>query len=122
MHINKLLDAYKEAKNYVQDKQIASDLGIDGAKLSRIRKGERYLTENEVIFLAEETKTDIHDALIYLAADKAKTHKAKQAWQDITKKLKGQNYQIYSIGLTAFAFSISPVNDVLHECALCTLC
>lgn len=118
MYINKLLDAYKQAKNYIQDKQIAADLGIDGAKLSRIRKGDRYLTENEVIFLAEHTKTDIHEALIYLAADKAKTHKAQQAWLDITAKLSSQGFERLSLGITGFmAFGIG-----VRQYALCTLC
>ncbi|KYN81834.1 antirepressor, partial [Vibrio cidicii] len=89
MYINELLDAYKEAKNYVQDKQIAHDLGISVQKLSGIRQGERYLTENEALFIADEIGADTEMVLVYLAADKAKTPKAQQAWANIAKKFNG---------------------------------
>ncbi|WP_415721580.1 DUF3693 domain-containing protein [Photobacterium ganghwense] len=115
MYINKLLDKYKTAKNYIQDKQIAADLGIDTAKLSRIRKGERYLTENEAIFLAEQTNTDIHEVLIYLAADRAKTYKAQQAWADITAKLSRQGFRGLALGMAG----ILAFNNPKLQCALC---
>ncbi|MCQ1056929.1 DUF3693 domain-containing protein [Photobacterium sp. ZSDE20] len=118
MYINQLLNKYKELKNYIQDKQIAADLGMDTAKLSRIRKGDRYLTENEAIFLAEQTNTDVHEVLIYLAADKAKTFKAKQAWQDITAKLSSQGFRGLTLGLTGFL----ALSEPKIQCALCILC
>ncbi|MBV1843226.1 DUF3693 domain-containing protein [Photobacterium ganghwense] len=118
MYANTLLDAYKTAKNYIQDKQIAADLGMDTAKLSRIRKGERYLTENEAIFLAEQTNIDIHEALIYLAADKAKTYKAQRAWADITAKLSRQGFKGLALGMTGLLV----FNNPKVQCALCTLC
>lgn len=118
MYINQLLDKYKIHKNYIQDKQIAADLNIDGAKLSRIRKGERYLTENEVIFLAEATNTDIHEALIFLAADKSKTYKAQRAWQDITAKLSSQGFRGLTLGFTGVLALTNPK----IQCALYGLC
>lgn len=45
MYQNQLLDAYKEAKKDVQDKQIAADLGIPTSRMSEMRKGRRYLSE-----------------------------------------------------------------------------
>lgn len=51
MYQNELLNAYKKAQNYVQDKQIAHDLNLDGPKISKIRKGVRQLTDNEAFFL-----------------------------------------------------------------------
>ena len=41
MYQNKLLDAYKEAQNYIQDKQIAHDLGLSRQKISAIKSGAR---------------------------------------------------------------------------------
>ncbi|PSU86440.1 hypothetical protein C0W42_20790 [Photobacterium kishitanii] len=122
MFANELLDTYKTTKNYVQDKQIAADLNLSQQKICNIRSGRRQLTDNEAVFLAEESNLDVHIVLLNLAVDKADNSKVKKVWEEIAKKLKGQNYQLYSVGLTAFAFSIFPVNDVLHECALCTLC
>lgn len=102
MYANKLLDAYKEAKNYIQDKQIAHDLGISKQKLSNIRNGIRQLTDSEAIFLAENANIDIHEALIYLAADKAKSYKAQQAWADIVAKLSSQGFRRLVLGFTGF--------------------
>ena len=58
MYTNELLDAYKKAKNYIQDKQVAHDLGLSRQKISAIRNGQRYLSENEALFLAKEIGAD----------------------------------------------------------------
>ncbi|MGR2769521.1 DUF3693 domain-containing protein [Photobacterium ganghwense] len=118
MYADKLLDAYKEAKNYIQDKQIAADLGISKQKISGIRNGTCYLTENEAIFLAEATNIDIHEALIYLAADKAKSYKAQRAWADITAKLSRQGFRGLALGMTGLLV----FNNPKVQYALCTLC
>ncbi|PSV27094.1 DUF3693 domain-containing protein [Photobacterium sp. GB-56] len=118
MYINKLLDEYKKTKNYVQDKQIAADLNMDKAKLCRVRKGERYLTDSEVIFLAEQSNIDPHAALIFLAAERAKDFKAQQLWADITAKLSSQGFAGLSLGITGFlAFGL-----IMPQYALCNLC
>ncbi|WP_305846027.1 DUF3693 domain-containing protein [Photobacterium kishitanii] len=122
MYANYLLDSYKKAQNYVQDKQIAADLKVTQSRICEMRQGKRYISDKEAVFLAENANIDPKEALLGVHADRQDNPKIKQMWADIAKKLKGQNYQLYSIGLTAFAFSIFPVNDVLHECALCTLC
>lgn len=118
MYANKLLDAYKEAKNYIQDKQIAHDLGISKQKISNIRNGVRQLTDAEAIFLAENANIDIHEALIYLAADKAKSFKAQRAWQDITAKLSSQGFRGLTLGFTGVLALSSPK----IQCALYGLC
>ncbi|MCW8329408.1 DUF3693 domain-containing protein [Photobacterium sp. SDRW27] len=118
MYANKLLDAYKQVKNYIQDKQIAHDLAISPQKVSKIRKGERYLTDEEAIFLAESTNIDPHEALIFLAADKAKNFKAQQIWQDITAKLSNQGFRGLTLGITGFL----ALSEPKLQCALCTLC
>lgn len=106
MYINQLLDAYKSAKNYVQDKQIAHDLGISVQKLSGIRKGERYLTEKEALFLAKEIGLDTESVLVYLAADKAKSYEAQQAWKSIAKKFNGLGLTSISMACGALAIGL----------------
>ncbi|WEM45784.1 DUF3693 domain-containing protein (plasmid) [Photobacterium sp. DA100] len=118
MYANKLLDAYKTSKNYIQDKQIAHDLDISPQKISKIRKGERYLTDSEAIFLAESTNIDPHEALIFLAADKAKDVKAQKLWQDITAKLSNQGFRGLVLGLTGFLALV----PTIPQYALCILC
>ncbi|KLV01639.1 antirepressor, partial [Photobacterium ganghwense] len=114
MYANKLLDAYKEAKNYLQDKQIAHDLGISKQKLSNIRSGIRQLTDTEAIFLAENANIDPHEALIFLAADKAKDYKAQQIWNDITAKLSRQGFRGLALGMAG----ILAFNNPKLQCAL----
>uniref|UniRef100_A0A5E4DNI5 Transcriptional regulator B protein n=1 Tax=marine metagenome TaxID=408172 RepID=A0A5E4DNI5_9ZZZZ len=45
MYQNKLLDAYKKAQSYVQDKQIAADMNVPPQRISDFRKGKRYMTD-----------------------------------------------------------------------------
>ncbi len=97
MYTEKLLNEYKTAKNYVQDKQIAHDLAIQPNKISKIRSGERNLTENEAIFIASEINLNPQIVLVYLAADKSKTFQAKQLWESLAKKLNSQVFQRLSM-------------------------
>ncbi|EKO3426331.1 hypothetical protein K7V76_001995 [Vibrio fluvialis] len=122
MYTNELLDAYKKAKNYVQDKQIAHDLGLSRQKISAIRNGTRYLTENEALFIAEEIGADKEMVLVYLAADKAKTFEAQQAWQRIAKKYNGLGLQGLSMALVGLSVYATEVKASLLQCALCILC
>lgn len=122
MYINELLDTYKESKRYVQDKQIAHDLGISRQKMSAIRKGERYLTENEALFLADEVGADKEMVLVYLAADKAKTYEAQTLWNNIAKKFDGRSLQGISIACGCLMLWIGSPSEALAQCVLCTLC
>ncbi|EJT0554682.1 hypothetical protein N2J30_003256 [Vibrio vulnificus] len=125
MYINQLLDAYKDAKRYVQDKQIAHDLGISTQKLSNIRNGSRYLTETEALFIADEIGADKETVLVYLAADKAKSYEAQQAWANIAKKCNGlglRGISMICIGLGLFTECANAGLSELHRCALCILC
>ncbi|MEK6204594.1 MAG: DUF3693 domain-containing protein [Amylibacter sp.] len=118
MYINQLIDAYKTAKNYVQDKQIAVDLNMSVQKLSAIRNGTRYLTETEALYLANAIGADAETVLVYLAADKAKTYEAQQAWQRIAKKYNGLGISGISMALTGFV----ALKIEMLQCALCALC
>ncbi|HDY7971087.1 TPA: hypothetical protein RQK67_001076 [Vibrio vulnificus] len=122
MYTNELLDAYKKAKNYIQDKQVAHDLGLSRQKISAIRNGARYLTESEALFIAEEIGADAETVLVYLAADKAKTHKAQQAWANIAKKYNGLGLRGISIACGGLAMWIGSPTEALAKCALCVLC
>lgn len=122
MYINELLDAYKEQKRYVQDKQIAHDLNISVQKLSDIRKGRRYLTENEALFLANAIDADKEMVLVYLAADKAKSYEAQTLWANIAKKYNGLGFSTISMICGGLALWVGSATDALAKCALCTLC
>ncbi len=122
MYTNELLDAYKKAKNYIQDKQVAHDLGLSRQKISAIRNGQRYLSENEALFLAKEIGADTESVLVYLAADKAKTFEAQQAWANIAKKFNGLGLPRISMACAGFAVAFSSPVESSIQCALCILC
>ncbi len=122
MYINKLLDAYKEAKNYVQDKQIAHDLGLSTQKLCNVRQGRRYLTENEALFLAREVGADTETVLVFLAADKAKSFEAQQAWKNITKKYDELGFTNISKACALILGTAFLATDPALQFALCILC
>ncbi|MEL7459306.1 MAG: DUF3693 domain-containing protein [Pseudomonadota bacterium] len=118
MYTNELLDAYKKAKNYIQDKQVAHDLGLSRQKISAIRNGQRYLSENEALFLAKEIGADTESVLVYLAADKAKTFEAQQAWANIAKKFNGLGLPSISMACAGFAVAFSSPVESSIQCAL----
>ena len=122
MYQDKILNAYKEAQNYVQDKQIAHDLGITPQKICKIRTGERYLTENEALFIAEKIGLSDEEVLTYLAADRSKNSRAKQAWENITKKFNGLGLSGISMICGTFALWLGSAKEALVQCALCILC
>lgn len=122
MYQNKILDSYKSVQKYVQDKQIAHDLGISTQKISKIRKGERYLTESEALFMAEKIGLETEEVLIYLAADRSKTFEAQQAWQQIAKKFNHQGFHMFSVSFVGLLGGYMTLKDPMIECALYILC
>ncbi|MFB9136831.1 DUF3693 domain-containing protein [Vibrio olivae] len=122
MYINKLLDAYKEQKSYIQDKQIAHDLGVSTQKLSDIRNGRRYLTESEALFLAKEVGEDTETALVFLAADKAKSFEAQEAWKNITKKFERLGLSRISAAYVGLTVAFATHVESLSQYALYVLC
>ncbi|PMK90857.1 DUF3693 domain-containing protein [Vibrio lentus] len=122
MYQEKLLDAYKKAQNYVQDKQIAHDLNVSNQKISKIRNGERYLTENEALFLAEKIGLTDEEVLAYLAADRSKNYRAQKAWENITKKYNGLGLSGISMACGGLALWMMQTKEAIFDCVLCILC
>ncbi len=81
MYINQLLDAYKHAKNYAQDKQIAHDFGVHPSQITQMRKGKRYVSDNEIVFLAEVAGVDPKEALLGCHADRNENPHIKALWR-----------------------------------------
>lgn len=91
-------------------------------KLKDIRKGRRYLTENEALYLADEVGADKEIVLVYLAADKAKSYEAQTLWNNIAKKFNGLNLHSISIACVGLAMWIGSPSEAIAQCALCILC
>ncbi|CAH8239583.1 conserved hypothetical protein [Vibrio aestuarianus] len=122
MYANELLDAYKKAKKYIQDKQIAHDLNLSPQKISNIRKGIRYITDEEAVFLAEQAGIDPELALLGCHADRNENPKIKQLWEHIAKKHNGLGLRTISMGCGALALAISTPKESILQCALYVLC
>ncbi|KIE18814.1 regulatory protein [Vibrio sinaloensis] len=122
MYANELLDAYKKAQNYVQDKQIAHDLNIEPNKVSKMRKGIRYVSDEEAIFLANGAGLDPEIALLGCHADRNDNPNIKAMWESIAKKFNGRGLQGISMACGGLAMWISSPNEAIAQCALCILC
>ncbi|MBF4243813.1 hypothetical protein PL85_11820 [Vibrio anguillarum] len=122
MYQSQLLDAYKKAQNYVQDKQIAHDLNVQASRISEMRKGVRYISDEEAVFLAEQAGIDPELALLGCHADRNKNPKIKQLWEHIAKKHNGLGLRTISMGCGALALAISTPKEAVLQCALCILC
>lgn len=122
MYQSQLLDAYKKAQNYVQDKQIAHDLNVQASRISEMRKGVRYISDEEAVFLAEQAGIDPELALLGCHADRNKNPRIKQLWEHIAKKHNGLGLRTISMGCGALALAISTPKEAVLQYALCILC
>jgi hypothetical protein len=89
MYQNELLDAYKQAQNYLQDKQIAADLNLPRQRIGEMRRGKRYISDSEAVFLAENAGIDPEVALLGCHADRNDNPHVKALWENIAKKFNG---------------------------------
>lgn len=122
MYANELLDAYKKAQNYVQDKQIAHDLNLEANKISKMRKGIRYVSDEEAIFLAEGAGIEPEIALLGCHADRNDNPAIKAHWESIAKKFNGLGLSGISMICSGLALVISSPVKALSQCALSILC
>ncbi len=118
MYQNELLNAYKQAQNYIQDKQIASDMNVSASRISEFRSCKRYMTDSQAVFLAENAGIDPELALLGCHADRNENPDIKMLWANIAKKFNGQGLAGISMACGGFALAFAR----LPEYALCTLC
>lgn len=118
MFQSELLNAYKNAQKYVQDKQIAMDMNIPQQRISDFRKGRRYLTDEQAIFLAESAGIEPEIALLGIHADRNENPRVKALWESIAKKQNGLGLRTISMLCGGLAVSMSQVNELLLQCAL----
>ncbi|EDP60025.1 bacteriophage f237 ORF10 [Vibrio sp. AND4] len=118
MYQNQLLDAYKKAQSYVQDKQIAADMNVPPQRISDFRKGKRYMTDTQAIFLAEQSGLDPEIALLGCHADRNENPQIKAVWEGIAKKYNGLGLTGISMACTGLAVMITSPLDPLSQCVL----
>ncbi len=119
MYQSELLDAYKKAQNYVQDKQIAHDLNLPSQRISEMRKGTRYISDTEAVFLAENSGIDPELALLGIHADRNDNPSIKALWERMAKKYNRLGLQGLSMAVGSLALYATEVKASLLQCALC---
>ena len=122
MYQSELLDAYKKAQNYVQDKQIAHDLNVQPSRISEMRKGTRYISDSEAVFLAENAGIDPEVALLGCHAERNDNPTIKAYWERIAKKYNGLGISRISMALGGLMLAAYTSLEQLLHYALCTLC
>ena len=122
MYQNDLLDAYKKAKNYIQDKQIAHDLNLPRQRIGEMRKGTRYISDSEAVFLAESAGIDPEMALLGCHVDRNENPQIKQMWEHIAKKCNGLGLKAISMTCAGLVLMTATPNKALAQCVLCILC
>ena len=122
MYQSELLDAYKKAQNYVQDKQIAADLNVQASRISEMRKGKRYISDSEAVFLAKASGIDPEIALLGCHADRNENPEIRGMWENIAKKYKGLGLAGISMACAGFAVAFSSPMGSSIQCALYVLC
>lgn len=122
MYQSELLDAYKKAQNYVQDKQIAADLNVQASRISEMRKGKRYISDTEAVFLAKASGIDPEIALLGCHADRNENPEIRGMWENIAKKYNGLGLAGISMACGGLAMVISSPSESLLQCALLPLC
>ncbi|MCF7363890.1 DUF3693 domain-containing protein [Vibrio sp. A1-b2] len=122
MYQGQLLDAYKKAQNYIQDKQIAHDLNVHPSRICEMRKGSRYISDSEAVFLAENAGIPPELALLGIHADRNENVTIKAMWERIAKKFNKQGLQRLSMGYGAIVMGYGVIQQSINECALYVLC
>lgn len=56
--------------------------------LSQVKSGDRKLTEEQALYIADVCALDVALVLVELAAESAKSEKAQSAWNELAKKLR----------------------------------
>ena len=85
----KLIDLLKIKFSLSSDKEAAELIPqLNKQNLSAIRKGERHLTEEQAIWLAEQCQIEPALVLVELAEECAKSDSAKTIWHNLAKKMK----------------------------------
>ena len=96
MYSKALIAAYMKAKNYIQYKQVAADLGFTTAYIAEINQGRKEFTEETAVYIAEQSGLDTNEVLIRLAQAKAKSETTKSAWERLLKRY-GSSLQAVSV-------------------------
>jgi plasmid maintenance system antidote protein VapI len=83
-----LIEMYKEKLGITSDNKAAKELqGMSSGRLSEIKSGERFLTEEQALKIANTCNLNPEWVLVNLAAETTKSEACKPIWSNLAKKL-----------------------------------
>jgi len=86
---NMLIDRAKKILKIGTDMEVSERIpNMNKGNLSKIRKGERHLTEEQALWIAEQCQLDAKLVLVELAEECSKSEAAKHVWHELAKKMK----------------------------------
>ena len=97
-------------------------LGALHLQPNKMRKGIRYLSDEEAVFLAQGAETDPEIALLGCHADRNENPAIRGMWENIAKKYNGLGLTGISMACGGLAMVISSPSESLLQCALYVLC
>ncbi|WP_445398655.1 DUF3693 domain-containing protein [Zobellella sp. An-6] len=103
MYSKTLIDAYMKAKNYIQYKQVAADLGFTTAYIAEINQGHKEFTEETALYIAKEVGLDEQEVILRIAREKAKSETTKAAWDKLLKKYQNSLQAASVLGFMLFS-------------------
>ncbi|MDG3085464.1 DUF3693 domain-containing protein [Vibrio hannami] len=122
MYQSNLLDAYKKAQNYVQDKQVAHDLGVNPTRIYEMRRGIRKISDKEALILAEGANISPEVALLGCHADQNDDPRIKAIWERLAKFANPRDLSKISAGYTVLTIGDMMMHETIPYCVLCVLC
>lgn len=99
-----LIETLKKTKGFAKDADVVAVLPkMTKGNLSSVKSGQRHLTEEQALWIAQQCQLDAGLVLVELAAECAKTETAQTAWHNLAKKLKAATSAIVLTGLLLFS-------------------
>ncbi len=97
---NMLIEQAKKILKIGTDMEVSERIpNMNKGNLSKIRKGDRHLTEEQALWIAEQCKLDAKLVLVELAEECSKSEAAKNVWHELAKKMKAATSVIALAGL-----------------------
>lgn len=83
-----LIEQYKKKLSAKSDRQAALNIeGLNEGNLGKIKKGDRSLTPEQALFIAEQCELDIGEVLVKLDIERSKTPELQEAWTKVLKRI-----------------------------------
>ncbi len=99
-----LIETLKKEINASKDAELVELIPhMTKGNLSQVKSGDRKLTEEQALYIAEVCSLDVALVLVELAAESAKSEKAQSAWNELAKKLKAASNALFLAALLSIS-------------------